>query len=467
MIHYPDDPHQLFFTSRSELVTDEPLVACVDQVVRQLDLSELHSRYSESGAAYYDPAMQLKVLFFAYCDGVRSCRQIEKHIKYDLRYQYYTGSLRPDFRTIDRFRRTNLDLLPGYFVRIVCLCQEAGLVDGSTIAIDGTRLRASCSNGRTWNKKRESQLAVEIHDLLQSDSEEQPETDASLPMDSSLPAITDPDARFMKTSDGTLQSCYNAQIAVDTNQIIVAADVSSVSDDSTQYSTLVEQASAQVGRLNQVLVDGGYYAGKNLKHAERHGYDLYIPIPCQRRTPGGQFTREDFTYDSSNDRYYCPASKTLLYKQSRNRNEITRRIYRASSHCCSNCLLKAQCTTRSQRELNISEVYHLERSMTAKLASARGQRRYTRRKSLVEPVFGNLKFNLKFDRFLLRTLPKVCGEFHLMCIAHNLKKLASFQIPKTALAGALYRMLVRVEVSASAWGQFGVHRRAPEVKLAV
>jgi len=440
MIQYPDDPHQLFFTSRSELVAEEPLVACVDQVVQTLDLRELHSRYSEAGAAYYDPAMQLKVLFFAYCDGVRSCRQIEKHIKYDVRYQYFTGSLRPDFRTIDRFRRTNLDLLPGYFVQIVQLCRDAGLVDSSTIAIDGTRLRASCSNSRTWNKRRASQLTVEVRALLQSDVETQ-QTDETSVTHSNQLAITDPDARFMKTSHGTLQSGYNAQVAVDANQVIVAASVSSVSDDATQYITVVEQAARQVGSLDRVLVDGGYYAGRNLKHAQRNGYDLYMPIPRPRYTANDQFTRADFTYDSSTDSYCCPAGELLLYKMTRTRNGMLRRVYRASKHSCSICSLKTRCTTRCQRELNISEVYDLERAMKAKLDDTDGRRCYALRKNLVEPVFGNLKFNMKFDRFLLRTLPKVSGEFTLMCIAHNIKKLLSVYLAHTPSKATLQAVI--------------------------
>ena len=64
MIRYADDPRQMFFTSRFELAAEEPLVACVEQVVRGLDLSALYSRYSEGGAAFYDPAMQFEGVVF-------------------------------------------------------------------------------------------------------------------------------------------------------------------------------------------------------------------------------------------------------------------------------------------------------------------------------------------------------------------------------------------------------------------
>jgi transposase len=104
MIKRPEDPQQVYFVSRAELVSDEPLVVTVDRVVRSFDLEALYGRYSEGGRSFYDPAMMLKVLFFAHSEGVRSSREIAKRIKYDIRNQYFAGSLGPDFRTINRFR---------------------------------------------------------------------------------------------------------------------------------------------------------------------------------------------------------------------------------------------------------------------------------------------------------------------------------------------------------------------------
>jgi len=80
MIKRPEDPHQMYFVSRAELVSKEPLVRTIDQVVKSFDLEALYRRYSEGGRSFYDPAMMLKVLFFAYSDGVRSSREIAKRI---------------------------------------------------------------------------------------------------------------------------------------------------------------------------------------------------------------------------------------------------------------------------------------------------------------------------------------------------------------------------------------------------
>lgn len=434
----------MYFVSRAELVSEEPLVRTIDQVVKSFDLEALYRRYSEGGRSFYDPAMMLKVLFFAYSDGVRSSREIAKRIKYDIRYQYFAGSLRPDFRTINRFRQDNLDLLGMYFARIVAMCEESGLVDVSVLAIDGTKIRASSSGRRTVSKKKLDKLAKRISAELKRDvvAEGEDSCDEGLlstaggtdeavkPRTEGGPSsdkVTDPDARFMKTSEGSLRPCYNSQIAVDKNQVIVAVEVSNCADDSVQFKSMIEQSQANVsGALGEVLVDGGYYSGSNLQHSVKAGYNLYLPVPQRRRVPDKRFEREAFVYDELTDSYRCPGGAQLSYESSRTRNGVTRRVYRGSSSTCGPCQLRSRCTKDRRRELNISEVYHLERQMQVRMATASGRATYGQRKHLVEAVFGNLKFNLGFARFGLRSLAKVRGEFMLMCIAHNLKKLATY-----------------------------------------
>lgn len=447
MIKRPEDPQQMFFISRAELVADEPLVKTVGQAVDHLDLEALYDRYSEGGRSFYDPAMQLKVWFFAYCDGVRASREVVKRIKYDIRYQYFTGSLRPDFRTINRFRAENLDLLGEYFARIVTLCEQSGLVDVSVLAIDSTKIRASSSGRRTVSKKKLDKLTQQFGAALQHDAaleeeesydgsdEESAVTDDSIDeavrlcqeRAASEVKVTDPDARFMKTSEGSLRPSYNSHIASDKNQLIVAAEVSTIADDSVQFQAMVDQSCDNVtGSPEVVLADGGYYSGSNIKHSVETGYDLYMPVPQQSRVPDKHFEREVFEYDEAQDCYRCPAGKQLPYCHSRTRNGVTRRVYRGSSSTCGQCQLRSRCTKGRRRELNISEFYHLEQKMQTKMATATGRATYGQRKGLVEPVLGNLKFNLGFTRFTLRTLAKVRGEFLLMCIAHNLKKLAKY-----------------------------------------
>ena len=437
MILRPEDPAQLCMTCRSDIVSDEPILGVINEVVDKLDLTELYARYSESGRPFYDPAMMLKVLFFGYSAGITASRPIARSICYDLRFQYFTVQLRPDFRTINRFRLSNLDLLGGYFAELVSMCESAGLLDVSVLAIDGTKLHASSSGHRTLHKDELSQACADMLTRDASVEEEGVRDDDNDDTESSPPPVeklipvrkvTDPDARFMRTSAGVLSSSYNGQIAVDRNQVVVAASVTTAPDDTGQLIPLVEQSQAHLSDpIGNVLVDGGYYSGRNLKYAKSSGIELYVPVPKQGRVPDDRFERDAFVYDAMTDSYHCPAGEELRYSTTRQRNDIKTRVYRASRKSCRECRFHTQCTRRPCRDLSISEVAELEQQMRSKLASGPGRAMYRQRQHMVETVFGNLKRNLGFRQFSMRTQAKVQGEFLLMCIAHNLKKLATYR----------------------------------------
>lgn len=432
MILMPEDPRQFEFSCRFDEVSEEPLVRCVDDVVRRLDLSDLYGRYSDLGRPYYDCSMMLKVLFFGYCDGVRSSRSLSRHIRYDVRYRYFCGSLRPDFRTINRFRQLNLDLLSCYFAQIVLECAKSGLLDVSELALDGTKIRASASGRRKGQKRSADDLAAGFRAKLAEDiaaDEASDETDDSseegMDEKDTRSTLADPDSRYMKTSEGGKRLSYNSQVVVDRNQVIVASDVSNNADDSVQFKSMMDQSMRMLnGGVDRVLADGGYYSGSNLKYAADAGIDLYLPIPNTGNVPDDRFHRDSFVYDETSDSYTCPAGERLSYLYDRRRKGKYLRVYGGSKSVCGNCEFRKSCTKAQVRRLEISEYYRYEQEMKAKLATENGRFAYNHRKQLVEPVFGNIKFNLGYTRFSLRRLAQVRGEFLLMCIAHNLKKLA-------------------------------------------
>lgn len=429
MILKPENPHQIEFVCRHDSVADEELVMAVENIVDRLELSRLYCRYSESGRAFYDPKMMLKVLFFGYCDRVRSSRDLFRHICYDIRYRYFCGHLRPDFRTINRFRKDNLDLLSDYFAQIVLLSQEEGLIDSSLLSLDGTKLRASANGrgkgGKIGREKLERIIRRQLHADIEAE-EDETSGEGSDTSGTSGADLADPDARYMKTSEGGKRLSYNSQVVVDRNQIIVAADVSNNADDSVQFRSMLEQSRRNLGGdIDKVAADGGYYSGANLKYADDEGVDLYLPVTKTGRVQDERFHRDEFVYKRQSDSYRCPAGQSLHYRKTRRHRGVAIRIYRGMSDNCGRCQWHSQCTKKRVRELCISEHYDYERQMTAKLRTAMGRFIYGRRKCLVEPVFGNIKFNLGFGRYALRGLTKVRGEFLLICIAHNLKKLAA------------------------------------------
>jgi transposase len=454
MILKPDSPMQLIFISRDEALGNEVMTRVVNEVVDGLNLADLYTRYSEAGRPFYDPAMMLRVLFFAYSDGETSSREIAKRIKYDIRYQYFTGSLRPDFRTINRFRLDNLDLLGGYFARMVAICQQSGLIDISMVAMDGTKIKASASRRRTIGKKELFKLTEEFRQRLTRDAALEEETEGQESAQGQAEDtgwntelkkrlkeaigrvaegtqkkvnLTDPDAPFMKTSEGSIRPCYNSQVAVDKNQIIVAADVSDNSKDSLQFESLVEKVRQNVdGQVGKVLADGGFYSASNLKYAITEGLDVYLPIGQVAGPQPPGFERESFVYDNASDGYRCPAGEMMFHKYDLNENGVIIKVYGGSTKICRACRYKSKCTKARYRTLRIPEVYDQILEMRRKLRSGNGRQIYDNRKVMVEPVFANMKFNLGFWGFRLRTLARVKGEFFLMCVAHNLRKLAQY-----------------------------------------
>ena len=257
MVLMPDDPHQMFFTSRAEMVSGEKLVRTVDEVVGRLDLAALYTCWSEKGRGFYDPAMMLKVLFFAYCDGesatggfARDCQKDQVRCSLSV-FCRQSSSHVPHPPQAGRFRVIDVELLASYFARIVSICEQLGLLDTSLVAIDGTKVQASASRRRTFRKEDLDRLARKYQELLTEDAavesediddeaveeshdeafsgkelkERIAEAMAQLEAGASEVNLTDGDARLMKDCQGRFQPSYNGQIAVDKNQIIVAASI--------------------------------------------------------------------------------------------------------------------------------------------------------------------------------------------------------------------------------------------------
>ncbi len=115
--------------------------------VDQMDLGEFYSVYRNDGwgAAAYDPAMMVGVLFYAYCQGIRSSRRIARALEGDVGFRVVAANQQPDFRTICRFRSEHEKALERLFVQVLWLCREAGLVKLGVVALDGAKLAANAA----------------------------------------------------------------------------------------------------------------------------------------------------------------------------------------------------------------------------------------------------------------------------------------------------------------------------------
>ena len=461
---YDQEQRFLLPPSLHDFLPEGHLAKVINEVVNELDLSELYARYSDLGCSAYHPKMMIKVLFYAYALGERSSRVIAHRLKSDLAYMYLSALQHPDFRTICRFRQDNLTALKDLFVQLVRLCREMGMVSLGTIAIDGTKLKANASQRRT---KRASNLEEEIaaiekemESLLKECQETDKREDELLGEEESpyevnpdlrdrqklkeklLKAkeklqegkakevnLTDEEATTMLHKGHQPQPSYNGEIAVEEHGIIVAATLSSNAADYQALRELTEQVEANTGEIPvSLLADSGFSSYENLQYLEKRGIEGYIPDQRMESIRKGtskhpEFHKGRFTYDEKSNTYTCPLGKTLRYKKLMRRGgKPALLIYRGQE--CPHCPRRGECTRSIQRTISWDPREFLLQRMRARLTTVEGKRRYGKRKYLVEPVFGDMKENRHMGKLLLRGKRKAKGEFLLMCIVHNLRKMA-------------------------------------------
>ena len=452
----------LFPPNLMDFIKNDDLCMVVDDVANTLDLSCLYSKISHEGNTSYHPKMMLKVLFYSYASGIFSSRNIAKALGENLALIYLAAWQRPDFRTINNFRLHNLKQLEDLFVQIVHICQQLKMIKLGHISIDGSKFKANAADRRAYDRKR---IEKEMKRLLDKAAKRDLEEDAlygsgktgdELPEeirnrdcrieklkqlqqqldqeDKKKINATDPDAVFMKTKNG-IKTSYNAQVSVDEEaQIIVAAEVTNDPNDREQLFPMIEQTEQTTdGSINILSADAGYSSAKNLEKLEPLNVDAYIPDDTyQSRSHGKKaspFDKDKFIYDESSDVFTCPAGKTLKFWHTKQDKCSEYRVYRCKE--CKQCQHFGQCT-KSPRGRSIWHrfVNKKIKAMRSKLDSESGKAIYGKRKHIVEPVFGHIKSVIGFTGFSLRGLKKVNGEFKLVAIAHNLKKISKWGYKK-------------------------------------
>ena len=412
---YQPDQMLLMPVALQEWLPSDHLAYFISDVVDQLDLGEIESRYKQEERGYppYHPVMMVKVLVYAYCVGVPSSRRIEKRLHEDIAFRVLAANNTPDFRTISDFRKDHLVALGGLFLKVLELCQQAGLAKLGHVSLDGTKMKANASKHKAMSygrmKEKRVRLEAEVEELLkraqQVDEEEDQrygkdrrgdelpaelafresrlkkirEAQAALeeeaqaqgkevPEDKSQRNFTDPDSRIMPGPGGKeFHQSYNCQAAVDSaHQVIVAADVTKQPSDHGWALPLVQQIENNTGSLpKEASADAGYYSAQAVAELYALGVDPFIPPDKTRHG-------------------------TVLPPAPRGR--IPGHLSPADR-------------------------------MRRKLRTQRGKRRYALRMGTVEPVFGQIKQARGFRQFLLRGLEQVRQEWRLICAGHNLLKL--------------------------------------------
>ncbi len=322
---YEQDQGQLFPSHLSDALDADDSAFFINDFVEGLELEAFEERYAATGERAYPPRMLLKLWLFGAIEGVYSGREIARRLRWDLRFRYLAGGLAPDFRTINRFRIRHRADFAVVFRETVHTARAAGLAQLGRVAIDGTKIRANTSRHKAMSHGRmdpaEAQLEAEIAEILKqlesvNESEDDTHGDGDggggLPAElqnrqrrveklravrkqleaergetlkaSSQKSFADPDANMMMTGEGSLQYCYNAQVAASEDGVIVATGVTTSALDKQQLVPMVEAVQATVHRKpGIVLADAGYLSEKNLEQLRKKRQRCLVAVSGRKQ----------------------------------------------------------------------------------------------------------------------------------------------------------------------------------------
>ena len=496
----------LFPPNLDEMVPQDHPVRVVDRIIEELDLTPLYHTYKGGGRSSYHPKMLLKLVVFAYTQKIYSSRQIAKAARENIHFMWLTGSQRPDFRTINRFRSIRLKrTVDELFYSVVAILERLGMISLEDYFLDGTKIEANANKYTfIWRKntvrykadlaRKVKALLIEIDEINEEENrlygdddfkesaddpeltsrlieevveelneilKEEPENkdvkkavktlekeylprmkkyeeQEKLLGDRNSYSRTDPDATFMRMKDdhmrnGQLKPGYNVQIGTE-NQIIVGYSVHQRPTDTDCMGAHLEGVREHLKEFpDRVIADAGYGSEENYVFLDKNKIDSYVKFPSfhweqKKRFRTNPFRRENFPYDIKSDSYLCSQGRRLVLKGSFSGFSKTGYEYpafRYESESCVGCRETEACGKKGEENRvfvvrPLLEYYRAE--MRTRLKSVEGKRYRSLRPVEVESVFGQIKWNRGFTRFLLRGLENVKTEWGLLCMAHNMLK---------------------------------------------
>ena len=435
--------------SVDEWLPERHLARFMVEVIEGLDLRAMIGSYRGSGEAAYHPTILLGLLVYGYATGVFSSRKLERTTYDSVAFRFTAANQHPDHDTIAAFRRRFLRQIEALFVQVLMLAREMGVLQLGTVALDGTKIHANASRHSALSYghagKIEARLRAEVAELMakaeaadradlpdglsipeelarreqrpaeiararatiearakERHARERAEYEAGMAARAAKAAaagrkprgrppappvagpgptdqvnLTDAESRIMPVPGGGFEQCYNAQAVVAAGCLLVVANaVVQAANDKQQVEPMLAELGALPERLGEVetlLADSGYFSEANVQACAAAGID---PLIAMGRQPHHPPLAERFAPDPPS-----PDEPTPL------------------------------------------------EAMAHRLRTREGKKLYALRKHTPEPVFGIIKSVLGFRQFLLRGLDKVRGEWNLVTMAYNLKRLF-------ALAGA-------------------------------
>jgi transposase len=426
-------------------IPEDDLAHFVIEAVERVGMSAFKVNHRGTGSAQYHPRMMLSLLIYCYANGIFSSRRIERATHRDIGVRFVAANTHPDHDTIAVFRRENFEAVSASFLRVLLLAKELKLLKVGLVSVDGTKVDANASKHRSLRYDRAgelvAQLELEIADLMaraeaadgsaEADPQSLPkeiarrvalrdQLDAArdrleaqakaraemeradyeakvaareqrkgrakgkhpkppdeTPRPEEQSNLSDPDSRLMrKSKHHEYRQAYNAQAVVDAagSQLILGARVSACANDRNELVADIAAIPAELGRPARVLADSGYANGDEVEKLAEKGIEALVSTG----------------------------------KEGRRRNHDFR-------------------PTTAQAALKEPKAEWLK-AMKAKLESEQGRALYKLRQQTVEPVFGIVRAVLGFTHFSVRGHDKVTGEWDLVALAYNCKRLHKLKL---------------------------------------
>jgi transposase len=425
--------------------------------VDSLNLADLGFILPEAteGRPPYAVDLLLKVWLYGYLNRIRSSRKLEAACLESMSLIWLTGSNSPDHNTLWRFWAANKRALRRVFKQAVYVALRADLVGLVLHAVDGTKIAADVSRAKIWRRSQLTKLLAELDVVLEDVMEQVEQAEEEVAGDYRLPEAIqdiqrrrsliqealgeldraerdylqphDAESRMMRSGD-KLEMAFNAQVVVDgSSGLIVAADVVNAESDYHQLVPMVEEVAGNLGvAALETVADAGYYSPGQLVQAESKGYSVTVSMykAGDKRWGKGEFQKANFTYDERRDVYVCPLGQELTYERTKktSRGNYFVRLYRCRNYReCPRC---RECS-RNKRGRAIERGEHetaVERQRSKQHEPA-NRELLRKRKSIVEPVFAQIKEHQGFRRWSVRGLENVKTQWALICTAFNLRKL--------------------------------------------
>ncbi len=426
-------------------IPEDDLAHFVIAAVERVDMGVFKVNHRGTGSAQYHPRMMLALLIYCYANGIFSSRRIERATYRDIGVRVVSANAHPDHDTIATFRRENFAAVAESFLQVLLLAKELKLLKVGLVSVDGSKFKANASKHRSVTYQRAGelidQLKLEVADLMarseaaDDGGEEDPQAlpkeiarrealrdqlDAArrrlevqakaraeaeradyeakvaareqrkgrakgkhpkapdeTPRADEQSNLSDPDSRLMrKSKKHEYRQAYNAQAVVDAagSQLILGARVSQCASDRNELVADIEAIPAELDPPETALADNGYANGEEVETLAESGIEVLVATGAEGRRR---------THD------FRPA--------------------------------KAEASAKEPKAEWL-------RTMAAKLESEQGRALYRLRQQTVEPVFGIIKAVLGFTGFSLRGLDKVAGEWDLVALAYNCKRLHKLKL---------------------------------------